>query len=275
MILCLHQRDSSITNAQTTQGSACASDSCTIKPGWIIGAYTFSRLKASGASPTLINTAFSNNDTFVVGDGHIGVPTVTYQSYQKIDEALADGTLPGNYKAVMYDNENWSFTPAVEQQHPDEYEHLVGDLLHRHGLLYITAPAADIVRASGTPIDNNTQDTYLSRNVAGGAAQYADVIDIQAQYLEPDLSKFTHFVTTAAAQARKANPKIKVYVGIATGPDGQSVTFDQLYGAYKTIRSIADGYWLNLSGKSTYCPNCVAPKPQLAAQLLQTVYGLK
>ncbi len=243
--------------------------------GWIIGAYTFDRFKTHGASSNLINTAFNNNRTYVFGNpaSSIGVPLITFQSYRQMEAAFANHTLPGKYKAVMYDNEHWPMTPITEQQHPDMYEHMAANLVHAHGMLFISAPAPDIVRAIGVVIHNNTQDTYLERNLAGGAAKYADVVDIQAQYLEPKLSEFVSFATTAARQARQANPHVKVYIGIATGPDGQTVSAQQLYNAYKGVLPIADGYWLNVSGQNQYCPNCAAPRPDLAVTLLHNIYG--
>lgn len=241
--------------------------------GWIVGAYVLPMLEKAGASSSLLKAAFDNAGTYVFGAAAtVGVPMADYQSYQKISAAFANGTLPGRYKALMYDNEHWSYTPLAEQEDPSKYENLVADLAHRYGMLFIAAPAADIVRASGTVVDNSTQQTYLARDIAGNAARYADVIDIQAQYLEPNAAKFANFVKTAAAQARTANPKVKVYVGLATGPDGQIVSESQLYGALRIASDYANGYWLNISGKGGYCPNCSAPKPELAVKLLQRLY---
>ncbi len=266
-----------VTDGASKSGSLPSGPSYSKNVGWIIDAYTFKQFESVGASSMLINTIFNNNRSFVFGSSasSIGIPTADYTSYQSIVAAFANGALPAGYKAVMYDNENWPLTPLVEQQHPDKYEHMVANLLHQHGLLYIATPAADIVRATGVVIDNNTQETYLKRDIAGGAARYADVINIQAQYLQPNLGKFTAFAVAAAKEARAANPHVKVYIGIATGPDGQAVTAKQLYAAYLSVRSVADGYWLNVSGKGAYCPNCSAPKPKLAVDLLHDVYGSK
>jgi hypothetical protein len=244
------------------------------QPGWIIGVSTFTQFKAEGASQALLDRAFNNNCTFVFGKtpSSIGVPTAYYQSYQAIKAAFANGTLPGGFKAVMYDNEGWSFTPRVEQRNPVRYERLVARLLHRHGLLYIATPGASLTRASGTMVNNNNEDTYLARNLAGITARYANVIDIQSQILQPNLAAFTLFATAAAQQARAANPKIKVYIGIATGPEGEFVTEQNLYTAYRTVRRVANGYWLNLSAKSAHCRLCAAPRPRLAVQLLERLY---
>jgi hypothetical protein len=242
--------------------------------GWIIGAYTFATLRANGASASLISAAFGNDRSYVFGPpvSPIGVPAITFQSYQAIKAAFASHQLPGRYRAVMYDNERWPLTPLAEQQHPGLYEHLAASLVHQHGMLFISAPAPDITLAAGTQVDHSTQATYLERDIAGGAARYADVIDIQAQYLEPHLSEFVAFATAAARQARQANPDVQVFIGIATGPDGQAVTAQQLYAAYQAMLPVADGYWLNISGHSNFCLGCTAPRPQLAVDLLVAIY---
>jgi hypothetical protein len=245
------------------------------QPGWIIGASTFTQFEAHGASPALIDRAFNNDCTFVFGStpSPIGVPTAYFQSYQAIRAAFADGTLPGGFKAVMYDNEGWPFTPPAEQRNPARYERLVARLLHRHGLLYIATPGASLTRASGTMINNNNQETYLVRDLAGLTARYANILDIQSQILQPDIGAFTSFVRVAARQARAVNPRIKVYVGIATGPEGELVTAQNLYDAYQSVRGVANGYWLNLSAKSSHCLQCKAPLPGLAVDLLEQLYG--
>jgi hypothetical protein len=244
------------------------------QPGWIVGAYTFTHFERYGASQALIDKAFNNDCTFVYNSTptSVGIPTAYFQSYSAIRAAFTDGRLPGHFKAVMYDNEGWPYTPLNEKQDPAKYERLVARLLHRHGLLYIATPGASLTRFSGTLVNNNVQETYLVRDIAGITARYADVLDIQSQILQPNIGAFTSFVRTAARQARAVNPRIKIYIGIGTGPEGQFVTARDLYTAYQAVRGIADGYWLNLSSTSYYCPQCAVPQPQLAVDLLDRLY---
>jgi len=248
---------------------------------WIIGAHAVSLLRGVGASSTLISTAFNNSHSYVTSNSlsSIGLsaadPVADYASYQAIQAAFADRALPGDYKAVLYDNEDWSFTPKVEQQNPDHYERLTATIVHAHGLLYIATPGTDIVRSSGNLVNNSEYDTYLSRNIAGVAARYADVIDIQAQGIESNLPEFTDYVTIAAQQARRTNPTIKVLVGLSTNPIGKQITGQQLYSAYSDVKAIADGYWLNIPGQSAYCPQCGTPQPKVGLYLLQKIYGTK
>ena len=251
------------------------------QPNWIISGYALNLLKNAGASSALVNAAFNSDRTFVTGDtsGITVVPnavqTATYTSYQAIVAALANGTLPGKYKAVIYDNEAWSLTPLAEQQDPNTYEQLVATVLHANGLRYIAAPAADIVRATGTLVNDSVYDTYISRNIAGNAATYADVVDIQAQGNEWDIARFSSFVSQATQQARQANPHVMVFAGISTNPNGQLVSGRQLDRAYSAVKTTVDGYWLNIPSQSTACPNCGDPQPGVGYSLLQQIFGTK
>jgi hypothetical protein len=241
---------------------------------WLINTSAISHLQSAGASTSLINTAFSNKTTYVIsgsGTGTLGVPTATYGSYQGIVNAFASGALPGHFKAVIYDNENWSLTPTAEQKDPEHYDYLASQLIHQHKMIFIATPAADIVKASGTSV-SNLYTTYLQLRIAAHAARYADVIDLQAQGTEANLSQFTSFVSSAAQQARQANPNVRVLVGLSTNPAGRTISSTQLYNAYNAARPYTDGYWLNIPGQSTQCPSCGAPQPKLALALLQKVY---
>lgn len=230
---------------------------------WIIGESSLQLMLDNGASLELINQAFDNSHTFIYGDtpstrsqpSQIGVPTISFSSYTAIEQAFANGTLPGKYKAVLYDNERWAATPLVEQEHPARYEELVGRLLHEHGLTYIAAPAPDLMWAVGKPADS--YEAFLNAGMAASAARYADVLDIQAQVRETNVPDFSAFVRNATAQARAANPHIKVVVGIRTNPGAQA-----MYAAYRATASVGDGYWLNVNG---------LPAP--AVYLLRQLYG--
>lgn len=244
---------------------------------WIINNEALDELGKAGASSSLLTSGFHNDRTYVVNNSvpsAFGVPTATYTSYQSIQSAIINGRLPGNYKAVIYDNESWQFTPLAEQQDPVHYEQLVGELLHQHGLLYIATPATDLIKVMDPNVAAGaTFDAYIRKNIAADTARYADVYEIQAQGSETDIPKFSNFVTSAAAQARAANTNIKVLAGISTNPSGQVVTSDRLSAAFSAVRSSVDGYWLNIPSGGAYCPKCGTAQPSLAISLLQSIYG--
>jgi hypothetical protein len=210
----------------------------------------------TGDGRLIIDRAFDNDHSYIYGEppAAIGLATAWYSSYAQIVAGFETGALPGRYKAVIYDNERWPATPTREQKDPAYYEKLVARLLHKHGLIYIAAPTPDLMWAIARPRDSYT--AYLERNVAGDAARYADVIDIQGQVRETNLQEFKGFVTSAVRQARKANPHVTVLIGLRTNPGAQ-----KLFTAYLEVMGIANGYWLNVNGR-----------PQVAISFLRQIY---
>jgi hypothetical protein len=237
-------------------------------------------LRGAGASSTLMTEAFGGTRAYVFGKpGSLGIPTVTYDSYTAIQKAFADGALPGKYRAVLLDMEHWTFTPLAEQRSPATYERMAANLVHSrmvagHPMLLIDAPAVDIVRARcGCSSGASARQHYLTWDIAGGAARYADVIEIQAQNDERDLPSFKQFVAAAARQARAAHSAVAVLAGLSTDNGAQEVSGSQLYQAYLGVRGLVAGYWLNIPGKSPQCPGCGGPYPKPALSLLRKIYG--
>ncbi|MBV8400000.1 MAG: hypothetical protein JOZ17_14870, partial [Acetobacteraceae bacterium] len=155
------------------------------------------------------------------------VPVIAFRSFGAIKDALESGGTPPSVKGVMYDFERWQFTPVEEQRNPAPYVKRAAELVHAHGLLFLTAPAVNIVRVMAPAQSRDRMDdTYLRLRVAADAARFADVIDIQAQRYERDASLYAAFVHAAAKQARQANPKVMVLAGLSTEPIGQRVSAD-------------------------------------------------
>jgi hypothetical protein len=231
---------------------------------WIVGQSAISQMLKAGASQQLINRAFDNDHTFVYGDNKynhgqpstIGVPTIAFASYVAILQAFDHGILPGKFRAVLYDNERWPATPAVEQRAPAHYEDLVSRLLRQHGLTYIATPSPDLTLTKNPHLD--TFSAYLNMGLAGMAARYANVLDLQAQVRETDLPVYRAFVQTAVAQARAVNSHIAVVVGIRTNPGSVA-----MYQAYQATVGLGEGYWLNVNGN-----------PGPAVFLLRRVYHM-
>jgi hypothetical protein len=207
--------------------------------------------------------------------GWRSVPTVSYRSFAAMQQAFNDGTAPKT-GAIMYDDEKWAFTPDDEKHDPVHFIEQAADLAHSHGLQFVSTPAmalSSIVRPGPGAIG----DKYIELGIPGGAAKYADVLDIQAQSLQFDLPTYTRIVTAAAQQARAANPKIIVIAGITTGrdhADGSQVSSDDLIAAVKATRSVVDGYWLNVPAKGNDCPQCAEYRPELATDFLHKLQAV-
>jgi hypothetical protein len=253
-----------------TSASATASPA---PPRWIISQTAVGLLGQAGLTKPLLRTLFGSNRAYLTGTTTAppvsgALRTVTFTSYQTMEKQLAGPGLPAGTTAVLYDNEAWSLTPAAEQHDPAKYEELAAKLAHAHHLLLISTPATDLTDVLA-PTQSDHFAAYLRLGLAASAAKYADVIDIQAQGSEANLSRFTSFVKGAAAQARGANPHVIVLAGISTNPSGQHVSSAQFTGTYNAVRSYVNGYWLNIPAQGTACPKCGTPQPKVAVPLLQ------
>ena len=143
--------------------------------------------------------------------GWQAVPLRSFKSFEGIRDALGTSALSPDVKGILYDYENWRFTPAEEQQNPAKYLKQAADLVHAQGLLFLTAPAVDLVPVLAPDSDRKRQDeTYLRLGLAADGARYADVFDVQSQRFERDTGRYARFVREAATQARQANPKVMV-----------------------------------------------------------------
>jgi hypothetical protein len=246
---------------------------------WMISISALRHLGDVDPSGTLGRRFFADPGNFVMNgakgaegfpEGWHAVPTATFPSYAALQKALDGGQLPPEVKAIIYDNESWTFTPPEEQHDLARFEKLAAEAVHRAGRILIATPAADLVPVLSPKIERgNRYDEYLRLGIAGMAARWADVYEVQAQGSEDNLPLYTRFVNAAAAQARTANPKVRVFAGLSTNPSGKRVTARQLYDAVEATRDAVDGYWLNIPGGGAYCPKCGEPQPQVAVDLLR------
>src|SRR6516162_2196740 len=184
----------------------------------------------------------------VIPPGWRAVPFASFTNFGAIKNALELGRLGPEVRGVMYDYEKWRFTPEEEQRNPAGYVKQAADLVHAQQLLFLTAPAVNLVTVMAPSEDRNRMfDTYLRLGIAADAARYADVFDIQAQGSECNTEVYAKFVRQAAAQARQANPRVVVLAGISTQPSGQQVTVDDILRAIAATRDFVD---------VEYCPGC-------------------
>ena len=200
------------------------------------------------------------------------VPAISFKSFSDIENALESDLIPQNVKGVMYDYEKWRFTPENEQRNPNAYLKLAANLVHAKGYLFLTAPAVNLVTVMAPSANRNRLDeTYLRLGIAGDAARYADVVDIQAQRFEFDAALYGSFVRQAATQARQSNPKVIVLAGLSTEPIGKSVTAEELLKAIAATRGFVDGYWMNIPEPSEYSPVARHFRPDIAVEVLRQI----
>ncbi len=262
-----------------TMLAACGSTRAPIT--WIIASSALTRLESVPGAAVLAKDAFDNAHTYVLVSSGMqpsflqswrSVRTIDVTSFSELAKVVEMG-VPADVRAVVYDQEDWSFTPVAEQKDPSHYMAEAQSLLHEHHLTLIATPATDLVRAVRTPLGGPSYLAFLHLGLAGAIARYANIFEIQSQGVEASLGEFTTFVDQAAAQARSTNPHVIVLAGLSTNPTGHTVTAEELFQDVQATRGVVAGYWLNIPTAGPSCPSCGTPKPEVAAQLLRALEG--
>lgn len=210
------------------------------------------------ADPTQARAAFDSPDTMVQNDpplssdpsprGWSSSRTERWTSFAAFRAAVEEGTVPSMVQVVHYDNEGWSQTPLREQRHPGIFEKRFCGLAHANGWSCYTGPGQDLCGVISHPAGETYAQCYLDENLAGKAARYADVIDIQAQALEARGARaYGNFVRRAAAQAKAANPDVVVLGNIAASPDGATVDAEAMYACAKAALPYVSGFYTTVS----------------------------
>jgi hypothetical protein len=257
-------------------GSATATHSET-SITWVIERRALDSLYAEGVSADELSTIFNNSNTYIVGSPGATDKVLSisrWSSHRTVTTTnLRVSGVSGDVSAMLYDDEHWSLTPAAQQQDPAKYLAQGRQLAQSKGLVYIAAPASDLVDVLA-PADSGTVDErYLRLDIIAEAARYADIVDIQAQGLEANTTQYVQFVTQAAAQARKANPGVKVLAGVSTNPSGHAISAQTFATDANDVRGVVDGFWLNIPSGGTACPKCGTAQPQVAVPWLGQLAG--
>lgn len=200
------------------------------------------------------------------------LPIRSFTNYAAMARAFATGAIGPEVRGILYDSEVWDFTPEDEQRRVADYTKKAADLVHSHGLVFLTAPAVNLVRKldpSQAQAGAKRYDGYVKVRLAADSARYADVFVIQAQGSEADLAKYRSFVSAAAHQAREAKPNIIVLAGISTNPGGQKVDANIILAAIEGTRGSVDGYWFNVPAPGKYCPQCSEFRPDMALDVIR------
>jgi len=241
---------------------------------WIIALSALNRLK-SVSSESLINTFFNSPNTYLLSEnsknlptGFKVTPTIVFRSYSDLEKAFSNNSIDSLVKAVVYDSENWEFTPKEEQKNPSLYYKLAYDIVHKHNLIFIATPATNLAQVIN-PVASNRYDNFVQLGIARDIAPYADIYEIQAQGSEKNTIQYKDFVQKVATQVKTKNPNIIILAGLSTNPMGQKVIGDDLYNAYLATKSIVSGYWLNVPEGGSACPSCGVAQPKVAIDFLK------
>ena len=198
------------------------------------------------------------------------IPVVTFTAAGQLEQAVHGHQLPAGTRAVLYDPEAWHFTPADEQRDPVPAAQRAMAAARAHGLTLIVAPALNLTTVHRYGTGPRWQQ-FLHSGLIAGLARTTDVIELQAQSLERDVPVYESFVRQAVAQARAANPQVKILAGLSTNPPGPPVSSQQLTAAINATQGLVSGYWLNIPGKGPRCPTCNTPRPDVGRAALRAV----
>jgi hypothetical protein len=195
----------------------------------------------------------------------------TVSAIADLSAALAGNQLAAGTRAILYDTEAWTFTPAAEQGDPVQATTTAAELAHAHGLQLIASPALDLMSVLAPGNSAPQWQQFLDLQLAAQMAKVADVIELQAQSLERSPATYAAFLLEATAQARAANPDVTVLAGLSTNPPGAVVDSQQLAAAIQASWPTVDGYWLNIPTPGPRCPTCNPPRPDVGIAAMRAV----
>lgn len=172
--------------------------------------------------------------------GRYGVPggqchrgqTETFANYWRLKSAIAEGRIKAG-QTILFDQEDWKFTPARESADPTRYAVLIGKLCQAAGVrLIFTGVVKGIVPELA---------------VYEAAAPYAYAIGVQTQRYKGNPATFRSYAHRAATALRAINPSVKIILGLSPDAGGKPITAARMVDEYKTTYTLADGYWLNVA----------------------------
>jgi hypothetical protein len=211
----------------------------------------------------VVGQFFDQPTTFALGGYNSAVPSASWASEAQFEADLAAGTILEGTRAVMYDPERWEPTPEDEQRDPVAAIEAFASAARAAGYQVIVTPHPNLVTVPGAVCgarpSESQEDAFLRCGITGAAARVADVVEVQAQYLEADPVRYADIVRQATDQAKAANPSVLVISGLSTRFAATSQT---LVDAWTAVRGIVDGHYMAV-------PEGI--RPDLAAAFLQEI----
>jgi hypothetical protein len=188
------------------------------------------------------------------------VPVEDFTSEAKLESDIVSNSIRAGTKAILYDNEPWSYTPVNEQENIFNFYKTAATLAHAHGYIFIATPVSKI-----------------DANIDVQISPYVNVLDIQSQYDQATASGYSAHVLPIAKAARQVNAKDIILSGLSTNPRAGIPTPGQLVSDAKSVRPEVQGYWLNIPAAPADCltmvhpstdGRCAGPQPQVGIAFL-------
>jgi len=176
------------------------------------------------------------------------IPVENFFSAASIAQAISTGQIFPGVKAVAEDPEDWRATPVPERLTPIRYMKQFSSSAASRGLMPILVPARDLMRVKDAACDQTPSQTISQAYITCGipqAAAGARMFVIQSAAVETNLPQLRQLVRQAAAQARKANPKVIVLATLSAAPNGTAVPTSALTQAANAVLPYVQGFEMN------------------------------
>lgn len=187
--------------------------------------------------------------SYMLGAARLGdaVPSMAWADESAFERDLEAGVIPARVRAVMYDPEYWPATPLPQQQHPVPAMRAFSEAARTAGYQVVITPHPNLVAVPGADCaaqeGEAIERAFLRCGLQGQAAALADVVEVQAQFLEEQPDYYAQIVTVAASQARDANPDVVVLSGLSTR---FAATPEIMLNAWAAVNDVVDGHYLAL-----------------------------
>lgn len=214
-----------------------------------------------GKNPTLASSLLDKASTFSTGtnpganpnqDGFSCTPVLVYNLLSDFMTDVGNSSIISDFEWVMYDIEQ-TLSPG-EQTDPIQYLQRFGQFAHANGFRSIAAPARDLgnVATVNPKIMSETNDQwYLRVNIPGVAGQYHDIVLVQSQADETNLTNYDALVggalTAVHSTSPLCNPYALVFQEVSTSVSGVSPMIMETAVASEA----ADGVYVNLQNDPT------------------------
>lgn len=243
---------------------------------WMMAASGLTLLEEA-AGPAVVKRYLDGPQTTIITSGTIPAGVASWNVTFALDtKSLADirsglAGLSSRITMILYDPEDWAYTPLSEQTSVGAATRQAAALAHAAGRDLIVAPATNLAEVTDPGVSAAT--AFMSSGDLGKVAPSANWVEIQAQGLERNSARYSAYISQAAGQIRAANPNAVIYAGLSTNPSGGPVTAAELLRDVNATSSQVTGYWLNVPTPGAACPACGEPRPQVGLDLLEGLAG--
>jgi hypothetical protein len=233
---------------------------------WLIGTSGLSKLEAFAGSAAVARY-LDGPQTTLITPSSIPSGLASWHVVFALDTtSLAEvrsgvNGLSSRISEILYDPEDWPFTPVAEQSTVGAAAAQAASMAHAAGRKLIVTPATNLAKPG----------TFIRSGDLAKVAASANVVEIQAQGMERLPSTYAAFIGQAVGQILSANPRVTIYAGLSTNPAGPQVTATELLSDVRLTSSEVSGYWLNIPNPGEGCPGCGQAQPQIALELLASL----